>query len=153
MAAPTPPPAPWQPDRSSSNVYGLEYNHQRPCCKSVTECNEKTIVAAHNALFGGPDPIPAESTWTHILPNFKKTLLRRAVHRIGINAWPVKRGEICSGWTFENCYKFSMNSKTKYICACNPTQFQKTYLKGYALCRRLLWASRGCQLGGSVPPF
>lgn len=60
---------------------------KRPCCKDHDEAAEKTLVVVVNSLLGKADPIPAESRWTHTLSNFKKTLLRRAVHRIGLDCF------------------------------------------------------------------
>lgn len=55
-----------------------------PCCSSAQEAVEKTTVACVNAFFAGGDPIPAESRWTNTLANFKRTLIRRLVHRAGL---------------------------------------------------------------------
>ena len=56
----------------------------RPCCRSQEDCVQKTTVALVNGLFGQADPTPAESTWTHTVANFKRTLLRAVVGELGL---------------------------------------------------------------------
>lgn len=68
----------------------------KPCCTSKAECEEKSLVAAANALFGFSDPIPAESRWTSVLANFKQTLLRKAVFGVGTVCFDL-RGEVPAG--------------------------------------------------------
>lgn len=60
----------------------------RPCCRNPADMKEKLVVALSHALFGEADPVPAESRWTHLLSNFKKTLLRKLVFGFGIKAFP-----------------------------------------------------------------
>ena len=48
----------------------------------------KCVQASTNALYGCTDPIPAESRWTHTLPNFKRTILRKLLYSLGIDCWP-----------------------------------------------------------------
>ena len=47
----------------------------------------KTTLASTHCLFSKADPIPAESTWTHVLINFQKTILRRVAMRLGIDSF------------------------------------------------------------------
>ena len=61
----------------------------KPCCKNLADSVEKTTVSVINSLLGEADPIPAESRWTHVLMNMKKTLLRAAVFNIGIEAFNI----------------------------------------------------------------
>lgn len=75
----------------NGDVRGVESVHwcwdsdtRTPCCRNHEEVVEKTLVAVVNALFGKADPVPAESRWTHTLANFKKTLLRKVVHNVGL---------------------------------------------------------------------
>lgn len=56
----------------------------RPCCKSQAHCAERTTAACIDALLTEADPIAAESRWTHVLSNMRKTVLRRAVCSVGI---------------------------------------------------------------------
>ena len=60
---------------------------QGPCCDSEEETIERTTVACVNAFFAAGDPVPAESRWTHMLPNMKKILLRRLVYRSGLDCF------------------------------------------------------------------
>jgi hypothetical protein len=50
------------------------------CCQSLKVSEEKYTVAAINLLVGITDPIPCESRWTHLLPSFKRTLVRRLLN-------------------------------------------------------------------------
>eukprot|EP00959_Pyramimonas_sp_CCMP1952_P158356 3311752-Pyramimonas_sp.AAC.1 len=59
----------------------------RPCCASRAEAVQKMTVATVHALYGSSDPRPAESRWTHLLPSFKRTLVRRLLHRVGIDCF------------------------------------------------------------------
>ena len=45
--------------------------------------NEVMAEVINNACFGRADLAPAESTWTHVLPNWQMTLLR---HIVGVGA-------------------------------------------------------------------
>ncbi|CAK0833634.1 unnamed protein product [Prorocentrum cordatum] len=69
---------------------------QRPCCRSLQDSVEKTTVAAVHALCGSADPRPAESRWIHLLPSFKRTLVRRILHRVGLDCFvdTIKEGEL-----------------------------------------------------------
>lgn len=58
-----------------------------PCCESQQETVERTTTACVNAFFACGDPVPAESRWTHLLPNMKRSLLRRLVHRAGLDCF------------------------------------------------------------------
>ncbi|CAK0788551.1 unnamed protein product [Prorocentrum cordatum] len=60
----------------------------RPCCRDADTCYDRTVRSVTNALYGGGDPIPAESRWTHTLVNMKQLLLRRIVYNIGVKAFP-----------------------------------------------------------------
>ena len=44
-------------------------------------------VGTVNALYGSSDPKPAENTWTYVNRNFKRTILRKVVDSIGIDAF------------------------------------------------------------------
>jgi hypothetical protein len=57
---------------------------QKPCCRNREECVSKTTLACVHSLLSRSDPVPAESTWTHLLTNMKKTLLRRLTHEVGL---------------------------------------------------------------------
>ena len=48
------------------------------------------LVACVNTLCARGDRVPAESTWTHVVNAFKKTLLRKAVKGIGIESFDIK---------------------------------------------------------------
>lgn len=63
------------------------------CCKSESECTEKTTVALINCLLGEADPVPAESRWTHLLSNMRKTLLRRVCYKVGHDCFNVEAGD------------------------------------------------------------
>ena len=39
-----------------------------------------------HACFGRADPLACESRWTHTLPNFKMTILRKIIYNIGVDA-------------------------------------------------------------------
>eukprot|EP00959_Pyramimonas_sp_CCMP1952_P126444 2644431-Pyramimonas_sp.AAC.1 len=39
----------------------------RPRCRGADTCCDRTIRPVTNALYGGGDPVPAESRWTHTL--------------------------------------------------------------------------------------
>ncbi|CAK0877526.1 unnamed protein product [Prorocentrum cordatum] len=69
---------------------------QRPCCRSLQDSVEKTTVAAVHALYGSADPRPAEIRWTHSLPSFKRTLVRRILRRVGLDCFvdTTKEGEL-----------------------------------------------------------
>eukprot|EP00959_Pyramimonas_sp_CCMP1952_P247179 5166641-Pyramimonas_sp.AAC.1 len=45
------------------------------------------MIAVVHALHGSSDPRPAESRWTHLLQGFKRTLVRRLLHRIGLDCY------------------------------------------------------------------
>lgn len=57
------------------------------CCEDDEDCLGKMVFACSCALFGEADPVPAESRWTHLLMNMRKTLLRRCVHGLGLDAF------------------------------------------------------------------
>lgn len=59
----------------------------QPCCESKSEALEKATVAIVDALMSHTDPVPAESRWTHLLGNLRKTLLRKAVHGVGLKSF------------------------------------------------------------------
>ena len=61
-----------------------------PCCASVAESRDKVHTACFNAMMAAGDPIPAESTWTNLLWNMKRTLLRRVVFSVGIRAFDLE---------------------------------------------------------------
>lgn len=54
-----------------------------PCCRSTAEMKDKVFVALSHALYGHADAIPTESRWTHLLPNFQQTLLRKLTLNVG----------------------------------------------------------------------
>ena len=58
-----------------------------PCCVDEEQAASKTMVACRNAMFGTKDARPAENTWAHIVPNFRRALLRVLVHRAGIHCF------------------------------------------------------------------
>ena len=60
---------------------------QRPCCRNREQAVEKVQVACNHALTSRNAPLPAENTWTHVLSNFKQTLLRKGVCSIGLDCW------------------------------------------------------------------
>lgn len=60
---------------------------QAPCCASRGEAVAKTVRAIMHCMYSAADPIPAESRWTHMLANFKSSLLRKLVHSVGIDAF------------------------------------------------------------------
>lgn len=60
------------------------------CCASAQEAVEKSTRACANAFFAGGDPIPAESRWTHLLSNIKRTLLRSVVFGVGLACFPAE---------------------------------------------------------------
>ena len=83
----------------SGNMLG-EWRHYcwdtkcgRPCCKNLAETKDRTLRAVVGALFATADPIPAESRWTHTLPNMKKCLLRKVCYNIGLDCFPGAIGE------------------------------------------------------------
>eukprot|EP00959_Pyramimonas_sp_CCMP1952_P377090 7898368-Pyramimonas_sp.AAC.1 len=41
-------------------------------------------------MFGTADPIPGESTWTRALPNFRRTLCRRCLFRLGLDCFALQ---------------------------------------------------------------
>lgn len=66
---------------------------RRPCCTSDEHSVERVTVALMNCLLGAADPVPAESRWTHILGNMRKTLLRRVCYRVGHACFDVEVGD------------------------------------------------------------
>eukprot|EP00959_Pyramimonas_sp_CCMP1952_P290504 6076038-Pyramimonas_sp.AAC.1 len=38
-------------------------------------------------MYGSSDPRPSESRWTHTVPSFKRTLIRRLLHRVGLDCF------------------------------------------------------------------
>eukprot|EP00959_Pyramimonas_sp_CCMP1952_P185986 3888828-Pyramimonas_sp.AAC.1 len=79
---------------------------QRPCCSSRADAVEKMTVAVVHAMYGSSDPRPAESRWTHLLQSFKRTLIRRVVHKIGLDCFvetaPVDDGNEATHVTVED---------------------------------------------------
>eukprot|EP00959_Pyramimonas_sp_CCMP1952_P431605 9038950-Pyramimonas_sp.AAC.1 len=59
----------------------------RACCTSRKQAVEKMMTAVVHAFHGSSDPRPAESRWTHLLQSFKRTLIRRLLHRIGLDCY------------------------------------------------------------------
>lgn len=57
------------------------------CCHDREEAVGKVVFACSCALFGETDPLPAESRWTNLLMNMKKTVFRRCVHGLGLAAF------------------------------------------------------------------
>ena len=55
------------------------------CCSSFADSQEKYLRAVVNVLIGTPDKVPTESRWTNMGPAFKKTLVRKFVHDIGLH--------------------------------------------------------------------
>ena len=52
----------------------------------MADVTDESIECCHNACFGKADPEPAESRWTHVLPNLQRTALRRVLWGIGTEA-------------------------------------------------------------------
>ena len=48
----------------------------------------KLVTRLSAALYGRAEPIPAESTWTHINQNFAMTVFRALVNNLGLEAMP-----------------------------------------------------------------
>ena len=57
-----------------------------PCHRGAATATDESIECCHNACFGTADPEPAESRWTHVLPNLQRTVLRRVLWGIGTEA-------------------------------------------------------------------
>ena len=70
--------------------YCWDSETQAPCCTSPAETAEKCLRAAVDSMFGTADPIPGESTWTHVLPNFRRTLYRRCLFRLGLDCFTLQ---------------------------------------------------------------
>lgn len=70
---------------------------QQPCCRNQDECNSRIVAAVVNGLLGASDPIPAESRWTHLLMNMKRTLLRYAVFEVGTKSFQVPKAGVPTG--------------------------------------------------------
>ena len=60
----------------------------KPCHSNQDALTDDLTVTVVNALYGGADPCPAESTWTHLTQAFKRTLMRRLLRKVGVDAWP-----------------------------------------------------------------
>ena len=56
------------------------------CHRCAADVTDESIECCHNACFGKADPEPAESRWTHVLPNLQRTVLRRVLWGIGTDA-------------------------------------------------------------------
>ena len=67
--------------------YCWQDGSELPCCRSLKESKEKSTGACQSTMFEKSDPVPAESTWAYMTANYKKTLLRRGVNNIGIEAF------------------------------------------------------------------
>ena len=56
------------------------------CHKCAADVTDESIECCHNACIGAAEPEPAESRWTHVLPNMQRTVLRRVLWGIGTEA-------------------------------------------------------------------
>ena len=68
-------------------------NTARPCCRSARHMRERAMTAIVNGLNTKSVSTPAENTWTHVLENYKITLMRRFVYSVGIRAWDLDAKE------------------------------------------------------------
>lgn len=66
--------------RSMVHFCGAPGHH---CCSSAEEARDKATVCALNIMLG-LEATPCEARWTNTLPAFKRTLVRFAVHRLGV---------------------------------------------------------------------
>ena len=62
----------------------------KPCHETDQEFYDDNEIAVHNGLYGRLEDIPAESRWTHTLPNMKATLMRHSLDGIGLRAFSVE---------------------------------------------------------------
>jgi hypothetical protein len=93
----------------------------QPCCNDRHETIEKTTLACNNVFFARSLPIPAESTWTHTVTNFKFTVLKRCAHGIGIDSThidqpdPVSEGNDANADSegSDNYWKFLKSQRMK----------------------------------------
>ena len=50
------------------------------CHRCAADVTDESIECCHNACFGAADPEPAESRWTHVLPNMHARHVAAIVH-------------------------------------------------------------------------
>jgi hypothetical protein len=64
----------------------------QPCCNSEDHCRSKTMMIASKCLYSRAEQSPGEGKWTYLLSSFKRTLLRKLVHGVGIITSPALEG-------------------------------------------------------------
>eukprot|EP00959_Pyramimonas_sp_CCMP1952_P473767 9502301-Pyramimonas_sp.AAC.3 len=72
--------------------YCWDADSSGPCCANDEVCKQNSVVACLNAMLGKTDPIPGESRWTHVLPNFRMLCLRRVVFNVGLECFDLSVG-------------------------------------------------------------
>ena len=105
------------------------YDHRtgRPCCESREQSVEKVCIASVHALYGTQDPRPAESTWTNVLINQKKTLLRRLTHRLGIDCFTHYAEDVDLGPAPEGPMDEGTSDYWKYVFRCRAKKVKEYY--------------------------
>ena len=76
--------------RNGSIMPGQPWTHwcqgRGVCCENSEATIEEACLVCVNVLYGGREVLPAESTWTHVTWQFKRTIMRRVVFGVGV--WP-----------------------------------------------------------------
>ena len=77
-------------EKNNGSLLGGDWIHhcwdaakERPCCRNLAETHDTIIDTTTPCITGTADPIPEESTWTNVVPNFKRTLMREIIYGIG----------------------------------------------------------------------
>lgn len=56
----------------------------QPCCTSDVESRAKVSKVVAHCLYGRAETAPGEGKWTYLLSSFKRSILRKLVHGVGV---------------------------------------------------------------------
>ncbi|CAK0820927.1 unnamed protein product [Prorocentrum cordatum] len=108
-----------------------------PCCRSEAECREKVTIAACNATWGNQDKVPAESRWTNTLANFKQSLVRRLIYRVGVDSFCLDLECEAGDGDADEHVKLDGESRDEFHAMVNRLRNKK--IKGYYQCDENCW--------------
>ena len=57
---------------------------EAPCCESDDACETEICKVVLDCLYGRTEQTPGEGRWTYLLSAFKRTILRKLVHGVGV---------------------------------------------------------------------
>ena len=88
------------------------------CCESDKECTAKLQHAIGNVLYGRSERRPAENTWKNLNLNFKRTILKYLLWKVGIDAFSYEgtagnESIVVDGEAAENFIKIAAGVRTR----------------------------------------